>query len=156
MSLKQNSGTTDSVTDAEIMNCIETIEFDFGARRYTVGEAGLLFVYETGYERKQMYVIALSVNCGSVIFYIPEDIMELITERAWKLNSSPGKYVSDLIEARCQLAAVVEFYGSSGITKDEAIAAFDCLSKEWGQLAASSEQAADAIGRFPVLYGGKS
>lgn len=53
---------------------METIEFNFGKRKYTVKESGLLFAYETGIKNGQTYVIALSRNCGTVIFYIPDDI----------------------------------------------------------------------------------
>lgn len=88
-----------SAMDAEIWRCMETIEFDFGRNRFTVKQAGLLFAYEIGADDgKYVYVIALSENCGTVIFYIPDDLMELVFDRARELGIPFEKYIADLIE----------------------------------------------------------
>ena len=115
-SLSLKSETADKqIADAEIWRCMETIEFNFGKRKYTVKESGLLFAYETGIKNGQTYVIALSRNCGTVIFYIPDDIFELISERAAGLMCSPGKYIEDLIELKSAEAELLQSVAAAGI-----------------------------------------
>lgn len=86
--------------DAEILAAIDAIEFDFGPDRFTTAQAELLFTYETGLDIDQIYVIALSKNCGTVIFYIPDDLTVRIMERAAELHCTAGKYLADLVEFR--------------------------------------------------------
>ena len=122
-SLNPKSETADSqIADAEIWRCMETIEFKFGDEIYTVKEAGLILVYETGIENGRMYVIALSDNCGTVIFYIPDDILELISERAAGLMCSPEKYISDLIELKDAEKTLLQSVAAAGVTYEEAAA----------------------------------
>lgn len=64
----------DKDADAEILAAIDEIEFNFGRKRFTTAQAKLLFTYETGLDLDRLYVIALSENCGTVIFYIPDDL----------------------------------------------------------------------------------
>lgn len=45
---------------------LESLDFNFGGKTYKVGEAGLMFVYEIGVERGQIYVIALTENSGQL------------------------------------------------------------------------------------------
>ena len=141
-SLSLKSETADKqIADAEIWRCMETIEFNFGKRKYTVKESGLLFAYETGIENGQTYVIALSRNCGTVIFYIPDDIFELISERAAGLMCSPGKYIEDLIELKSAEAELLQSVAAAGIGGKETVAAIYAL-KDAGERAGHSAAAA--------------
>ena len=141
-SLSLKSETADKqIADAEIWRCMETIEFNFGKRKYTVKESGLLFAYETGIENGQTYVIALSKNCGTVIFYIPDDIFELISERAAGLMCSPGKYIADLIELKSAEAELLQSVAAAGIGGKETVAAIYAL-KDAGERAGHSAAAA--------------
>ncbi len=140
--LNPKSETADSqIADAEIWRCMETIEFNFGNEIYTVKEAGLLFAYETGIDNGRMYVIALSGNCGTVIFYIPDDIFELISERAAGLMCSPGKYIADLIELKDAETVLLQSASAAGVTFEEATAAVYAL-KSAGERAGHSAAAA--------------
>ena len=141
-SLSLKSETADKqIAEAEIWRCMETIEFNFGKRKYTVKESGLLFAYETGIENGQTYVIALSRNCGTVIFYIPDDIFELISERAAGLMCSPGKYIEDLIELKSAEAELLQSVAAAGIGGKETVAAIYAL-KDAGERAGHSAAAA--------------
>lgn len=127
MSLKLPNVTMGDAIDTEIWRCMETIEFNFGHKTYTTKEAGLLFAYETGMECGRMYVIALSDNCGTIIFYIPDDLLELISERAEKLMCSPGKYIVDLIEFKDAATRTLRSMAATGVTVKEATAALNVL-----------------------------
>lgn len=142
LSLNPKNETTDSqIADAEIWRCMETIEFKFGKEIYTIKEAGLIFVYKTGIENGRMYVIALSEKCGTVIFYIPDDILELISERAAGLMCSPGKYIEDLIELKSAEAELLQSVAAAGIGGKETVAAIYAL-KDAGERAGHSAAAA--------------
>ena len=142
LSLNPKNETTDSqIADAEIWRCMETIEFKFGKEIYTIKEAGLIFVYKTGIENGRMYVIALSEKCGTVIFYIPDDILELISERAAGLMCSPEKYIADLIELKDAEKALLQSVAASGVTFEEATAAVYAI-KDAGERAGHSAKAA--------------
>lgn len=142
LSLNPKSETADSqIADAEIWRCMETIEFNFGNEIYTVKEASLLFAYETGIDNGRMYVIALSRNCGTVIFYIPDDIFELISERAAGLMCSPGKYIADLIELKSAETELLQSVAAAGIGGKETVAAIYAL-KDAGERAGHSAAAA--------------
>lgn len=128
MSLNPKSETVDSqITDAEIWRCMETIEFNFGNEIYTVKEAGLLFIYETGIKNGQTYIMALSGNCGMVIFYIPDDIFELISKRAASLMCSTGKYIADLIELKDTEMVLLQSFAADVVTFEESTAAAKAL-----------------------------
>ena len=77
---------------------LESLDFNFGGKTYKVGEAGLMFAYEIGMERGQIYVIALTENFGTIIFYIPEETAERIKERVQQIPYSLNDYLSFLIE----------------------------------------------------------
>ncbi|MCM1235322.1 MAG: hypothetical protein NC489_34915 [Ruminococcus flavefaciens] len=134
--------------DAEIWRCLENIEFNFGHKTYTTKEAGLIFVYETGMERGEMYVIALSENCGTVIFYIPDDLFELISERAGKLMCTPGKYIADLIEFQDAAATAIKGAAAAGVTADEATEAIRELKAAGERAGHSAAAAAEALIRL--------
>ena len=145
-SLNPKSETADSqIADAEIWRCMETIEFKFGDEIYTVKEAGLILVYETGIENGRMYVIALSDNCGTVIFYIPDDILELISERAAGLMCSPEKYISDLIELKDAEKTLLQSVAAAGVTYEEAAAAVYAMKDAGERAGHSAKAAAEAL-----------
>ena len=76
---------------------LESLDFNFGGKTYKVGEAGLMFAYEIGMERGQIYVIALTENFGTIIFYIPEEAEERIKGRVQELPYSLNDYLFFLI-----------------------------------------------------------
>ena len=55
---------------------LESLDFYFGGKSYKVGEAGLMFCYEIGREGRQLYIVALTENFGTIVFYIPEEMAE--------------------------------------------------------------------------------
>lgn len=100
MSFRQPAVTVGKDADAEILAAIDEIEFNFGRERFTTAQAKLLFTYETALELEQPYVIALSKNCGTVIFYIPDDLKSRIMERAAELDCTAGRYLAEPVEYR--------------------------------------------------------
>lgn len=100
MSFGQPDETAGKNADAEILAAIDEIEFDFGRDRFTTAQAELLFTYETALDLERPYVIALSKNCGTVIFYIPDDLKRRIMERAAELDCTAERYLADLVEFR--------------------------------------------------------
>ena len=123
LSLNPKNETADSqIADAEIWRCMETIEFKFGNEIYTVKEAGLIFVYETGIENGRMYVIALSDNCGTVIFYIP-----------------------DLIELKDAEKTLLQSVAAAGVTYEEAAAAVYAMKDAGERAGHSAKAAAEAL-----------
>lgn len=86
ISFGQPAETAGKNADAEILAAIDEIEFDFGRDRFTTAQAELLFTYEIGLDLDRLYVIALSKNCGTVIFYISDDLKGRIMERAGELG----------------------------------------------------------------------
>lgn len=96
----QPAETAGKNADAEILAAIDEIEFDFGRDRFTTAQAELLFTYEIGLDLDRLYVIALSKNCGTVIFYISDDLKGRIMERAGELGCTAERYLADLVEFR--------------------------------------------------------
>ena len=84
--------------DKKIYKMLEALEFTFGGNTYKVAEAGLMFAYEIGMENGRIYVVALSENFGTIIFYIPEETAEKIKERVQELPCSFRSYLHFLIE----------------------------------------------------------
>ena len=103
MSFGQPDEMAGKDADAEILATIDKIEFDFGCNRFTTAQAELLFTYETAIDLERPYVIALSKNCGTVIFYIPDDLKRWIMERAAELDCTAGRYLAELVEYRWAL-----------------------------------------------------
>lgn len=100
MSFGRPAETAGKNADAEILAAIDEIEFDFGRDRFTTAQAELLFTYEIGLDLERLYVIALSKNCGTVIFYISDDLKGRIMERAGELGCTAERYLADLVEFR--------------------------------------------------------
>ena len=84
--------------DQKIYKMLEALEFTFGGNTYKVAEAGLMFAYEIGMENGRIYVVALSENFWTIIFYIPEETAEKIKERVQELPCSFRSYLHFLIE----------------------------------------------------------
>lgn len=84
--------------DKKIYNMLESLDFYFARKKYKVGEAGLMFCYEIGREGLQLYIVALTENFRTIIFYIPEDIEEKIRKRVQQLPYTLNDYLSFLIE----------------------------------------------------------
>lgn len=100
MSFGQPAEMAAKDADAEILAAIDEIEFNFGRERFTTAQAELLFTYEIGLDLDRLYVIALSKNCGTVIFYISDDLKGQIMERAGELGCTAERYLADLVEFR--------------------------------------------------------
>lgn len=87
------------LTDAEILNKIEKIKFRFGNGEHTLKEAGMMFMYECGLDLGEVYCIVLTERFGTVIFYIPDDlIMEIWNRIGYDVGFH--EYLADLIEFR--------------------------------------------------------
>ena len=108
MSFGQPAVTVGKNADAEILAAIDEIEFNFGRERFTTAQAKLLFTYETGLDLDRLYVIALSENCGTVIFYIPDDLAARVMERAGELHCTASRYLADLIDFRFEAEPAAE------------------------------------------------
>ena len=108
MSFGQPAEMAAKDADAEILAAIDEIEFNFGRERFTTAQAKLLFTYETGLDLDRLYVIALSENCGTVIFYIPDDLAAGVMERAGELHCTAGRYIADLIDFRWEAEPAAE------------------------------------------------
>ena len=141
----QTSETAAKSADAEILAAIDAIEFDFGPERYTTAQAGLLFTYEMGFDLDRLYVIALSVNCGTVIFYIPDELVGRIVERAGELHCRAGKYLADLIEFRRSVETAIESMAAAGLAVDEAVRASWMLAEAAESTTHSTEAATVAF-----------
>lgn len=77
---------------------LESLDFYFGGKTYKVAEAGLMFTYEIGREGRQLYIVALTVNFGTIIFYIPESVEDRIRKRVQQLPYTLDAYLSFLVE----------------------------------------------------------
>ena len=53
-------------------------------------------------------MIALSENCGTVIFYIPDDLAARVMERAGELHCTARRYLADLIDFRFEAEPAAE------------------------------------------------
>lgn len=126
--------------DKKIYKMLESLDFNFGGKTYKVGEAGLMFVYEIGVERGQIYVIALTEKFWTIIFYIPEEAAERIKERVQQIPYSLNDYLSFLIEFK-DFEATLKPFRISGLSINDAAAAHD---------------AAGSIAEFAAAYGEKA
>ena len=108
MSFGQPDEMAGKDADVKILATIDKIEFDFGCNRFTTAQAELLFTYETAIDIEQPYAIALSKNCGMVIFYIPDDLAACVMERAGELHCTAGRYLADLIDFRFEAEPAAE------------------------------------------------
>lgn len=87
----------------------------------------MMFVYEIGMERGQIYVIALTEKFGTIIFYIPEEAAERIKERVQQIPYSLNDYLSFLIEFK-DFEATLKPFRISGLSINDAAAALGQLS----------------------------
>ena len=84
--------------DKKIYKMLESLDFYFARHSYKVAEAGLMFCYEIGTEGRQLYIIALTENFGTIVFYVPEEITEKIKKRVQQFPYTLNDYLSFLIE----------------------------------------------------------
>ena len=99
-------------TDAMILRAIGTCEFQFGKELHRVSEAKLEFIYDTGLDLFKIYVIALSEVFGAIMFYIPEDMAEMIGRKVATLpDQGFHDYLCHLIEAAAQARHIAEENG---------------------------------------------
>jgi hypothetical protein len=84
--------------DEKIFSLLEKIEFKDGKKAVTLGEAKLLFAYKVGFDLYSIYVIALTENCGAVVFYIPGNLEKMISARAMETTKTLEEYIFWLIE----------------------------------------------------------
>lgn len=128
------SETTDKTADDEFFRRIEEIEFEFGHEIHTVEEAKPLFAYEIGLDLLRVYVIALTVNFGTIIFYIPDELAADISEYIKDKTYSFHWYISKLIEFRridVAIETVSKAAAAAGITAQEAADAFMKFAISW-------------------------
>ena len=99
-------------TDTMILRAIGTCEFQFGKELHRVSEAKLEFIYDTGLDLFKIYVIALSEVFGAIVFYIPEDMAEMIGRKVATLpDQGFHDYLCHLIEAAAQARHIAEENG---------------------------------------------
>lgn len=101
---------------------LESLDFYFGGKTYKVAEAGLMFSYEIGREGRQLYIVALTVNFGTIIFYIPESVEDRIRKRVQQLPYTLDDYLSFLVEFK-DFEPIVIPLRKCGISISEAAAA---------------------------------
>lgn len=108
--------------DKQIYKMLESLDFYFGGKTYKVAEAGLMFSYEIGREGRQLYIVALTVNFGTIIFYIPESVEDKIRKRVQQLPYTLDDYLSFLVEFK-DFEPIVIPLRKCGISISEAAAA---------------------------------
>lgn len=134
--------------DKTIYKMLEDADFDFGGKIYKVAEAGLIFAYEIGMENGRLYVIALSENFGTIIFYIPEETEKKIKERVQQIPYSLKTYLHFLIEFK-EFERFVNPFRNNRFTLNEAAAALGRWLNSFGMTAQS---AAESLAEFAAVY----
>ena len=119
----------DKSPDEKIYEMLMGAKFTFGGKEHTVGEAVPQFVYEIGLDLTRIYVIVLTVNFGTVIFYVPEEAQEAIFDRVHRINSTFRGYVSRIIEHGPAVFSLTYALGMMGITAEQAAASLTALSQ---------------------------
>ena len=137
--------------DKAIYKMLEDLEFDFGGKVYKVAEAGLMFAYEIGIENGRLYVIALTENFRTIIFYIPAEAAEKIKERVQQIPYSTESYLSFLIEFK-DFENILKPYKMRGESINEAAAALGQMMNSYGTTA---QAAAESLAEFAAAYGEK-
>ena len=137
--------------DKKIYNMLESLDFYFGRKKYKVGEAGLMFCYEIGREGRQLYIVALTENFGTIIFYIPDDIEEKIRERVQQLPYTLNDYLSFLIEFK-DFEPIMIPLRKCGISIREAAEALGQLSAAAAQAGTTIQDAAEALKTLTESY----
>lgn len=120
--------------DKKIYKMLESLDFNFGGKTYKVGEAGLMFVYEIGMERGQIYVIAPTEKFGTIIFYIPEEAAERIKERVQQIPYSLNDYLSFLIGFK-DFEATLKPFRISGLSINDAAGSLAEFATAYGEKA---------------------
>ena len=113
--------------DKKIFKMLESLDFYFGGKSYKVGEAGLMFCYEIGREGRQLYIVALTENFGTIVFYIPEEMAEKIKKRVQQFPYTLNDYLSFLIEFKDFEPIVIPFR-KCGFSINDAAAVMGQLS----------------------------
>ena len=138
--------------DKKIFKMLESLDFYFGGKSYKVGEAGLMFCYEIGTEGRQLYIIALTENFGTIVFYVPEEITEKIKKRVQQFPYTLDDYLSFLIEFK-DFEPIVIPLRKCGISIREAAAVLGQLSAGTAQAGISFQDAAEALKTPTESYG---
>lgn len=129
-------------TDAMILRAIGTCEFQFGKEFHKVSEAKLEFVYDTGLDLFKIYVIALSEVFGAIVFYIPEDMAEMIGRKVATLpDQGFHDYLCHLIEAAAQVRHIAEENGVHSYDADAAGAELLEMSRRLSGVGVSAHEA---------------
>ena len=130
--------------DREIYKMLEALEFNFGHKIYKVAEVGLMFAYEIGIKSGQIYVIALSRRFGTIVFYIPEETVEKIKERAQQFPYSFKDYLMFLIEFK-EFEILLNRCGMS-------INAAAALGEALNNFGMTAQDAAGSLAEFATAY----
>lgn len=112
-----------------ILEALGKIEFNFGGENHTVEEANLLFTYEIGLDLCRVYVIALSECFGAIVFYLPEELADMIYKRTLHLGEEFSDYLGRIIEEQSNLLNAMDKMSSYRIDADAAGEALVQLSK---------------------------
>ena len=131
---------------------LESLDFYFASQSYKVAEAGLMFCYEIGTEGRQIYIIALTENFGTIVFYVPEEITEKIKKRVQQFPYTLDDYLSFLIEFK-DFEPIVIPLRKCGISIREAAAVLGQLSAATAQAGISFQDAAEALKTLTESYG---
>lgn len=134
--------------DKKIFKMLESLDFYFGGKSYKVGEAGLMFCYEIGIEGRQLYIVALTENFGTIIFYVPEEVEEKIRNRVQQFPYTLNDYLSLLIEFK-DLESTLKPYTKFGLSINEAAVEFNKLLNIYGS---DNQNAASNLTEFSVAY----
>ena len=127
LSLKPDNET--KTPEEIILEALGKIEFNFGGENHTVEEAKLLFTYEIGLDLCRVYVIALSECFGAIVFHLPQELADMIVDRAVFLGEEFSDYLGRIIEEQSNLRSALDKMSSYGIDADAAGEALVQLSK---------------------------
>ena len=137
--------------DKKIYKMLESLDFYFARHSYKVAEAGLMFCYEIGREGRQLYIVALTENFGTIVFYIPEEMAEKIKKRVQQLPYTLNDYLSFLIEFKDFEPIVIPFR-KCGISIHEVAAVLGELSAATAQAGITIQDAAEALTTLTEAY----
>lgn len=138
--------------DKKIYKILESLDFSFQRQSYKVAEAGLMFCYEIGTEGRQLYIVALTENFGTIVFYVPEEIAEKIKKRVQQLPYTLNDYLSFLIEFKDFEPLVIPFR-KCGVSIREVADVLGQLSAATAQAGITIHDAAEALVALTDAYG---
>lgn len=133
LSLKPDNET--KTPEEIILEALGKIEFNFGGENHTVEEAKLLFTYEIGLDLCRVYVIALSECFGAIVFHLPQELADMIVDRAVFMGEEFSDYLGRIIEEQSNLRCAMDKMSSYGIDADAAGEALVQLSKAMSEAA---------------------